>query len=97
MEIIANGNYCPDYALDRYGYWLSMYQARYSYPFPFLVTWQTIHFWRQNVNMWGRYLVTQGLLHKEQYLADKAFRFGDPQLIIRTQNATALTHKEVCQ
>ncbi len=45
--------------------------------------------------MWGQYLINEGFLHSEQFLADKTFRFGNPQLITKTQNLTALTIKEV--
>jgi hypothetical protein len=86
-----NGTYNKDLALERYNHYLSSYQARYTYPFNFIVTWNTISFWRRQVNMWGKYLVEQGLLHHEQFLADKAFRFGEPLLIKQVQKATALT------
>ncbi|GEM_PF-5014575 len=78
-----------------YAIHLQIYQDRYNGIAWFPVTWQHVSQWRKQVCMWGRILVQRSLLSEQQYLQDKAFRFGDTLLFTRVQNATALTYNEV--
>jgi hypothetical protein len=90
-----NNSLSKNYCLNRYYHFLSSYQARYTYRFPFVVTWQAISFWRYHTHIWGLHLIKNGWLQKEQFLKDKSFRFGETELISLVQQATALTKKEI--